>query len=493
MTPLLSELDQLTDDELLATLPRLTGQEFEATARLVAHLAALDDRRLYLQEGFPSLFAWCTQRLHLSEQAAYLRITASRVIRRFPLVLERLAAGRIHLTGISLLAPVLRPDNHRSLLDLASHKSRRQIEALVVRLHAVTGIAARARIVPVPGASEDSRRNTPLPIEVAFGFRPENSDSPGEGWVTGGAGSDSRPVNDPAGLASWDVSDSASEAAGISGAEERGTSAIGNDDPVDPRRPNPAPGSWTGNFGDVLPLPAATSPVAYRLHVTLGADAYEQLRQAQELLRHQVPDGNPGVILARALQMLVTEMLRRKAAITRPSRRQGTPRDLSGPGVTANAEDPGLKTGRPSGPAIGRPVGTPRHPPSRYIPAHVRRAVWRRDGGRCAYRGPGGQRCSARGHLEFHHVLPHARGGPATVQNIQLRCRAHNVFEAEGLAWPRPPVHRPNRPDSVRTEPEPRRHDAPVDREDRPMTESPEPVHLHGSNGEQTQRGGKAP
>ena len=69
-------------------------------------------------------------------------------------------------------------------------------------------------------------------------------------------------------------------------------------------------------------------------------------------------------------------------------------------------------------------------PESRTVPAAVRRAVWQRDAGRCAYEGAEG-RCAERGFLEFHHVHPYARGGAATVENVQLRCRNHNQYEAE--------------------------------------------------------------
>jgi 5-methylcytosine-specific restriction endonuclease McrA len=66
----------------------------------------------------------------------------------------------------------------------------------------------------------------------------------------------------------------------------------------------------------------------------------------------------------------------------------------------------------------------------RYISAAVRREVWKRDGAQCAFVGPAG-RCTERGFLEFHHVVPYADGGGKTVQNIELRCRAHNGYEAE--------------------------------------------------------------
>ncbi|PYQ54394.1 MAG: hypothetical protein DMF78_06080 [Acidobacteria bacterium] len=68
---------------------------------------------------------------------------------------------------------------------------------------------------------------------------------------------------------------------------------------------------------------------------------------------------------------------------------------------------------------------------SRNIPAAVRRAVWSRDGGRCAFVSLCGRRCGERRFVEFHHVIAHSAGGRPTVENIQLRCRAHNGHEVD--------------------------------------------------------------
>jgi 5-methylcytosine-specific restriction endonuclease McrA len=67
---------------------------------------------------------------------------------------------------------------------------------------------------------------------------------------------------------------------------------------------------------------------------------------------------------------------------------------------------------------------------SRAIPAAVKRAVWKRDDGQCAFVAESGRRCTLTGFLEFHHVVPFARGGQAVLENIALRCRAHNQYEA---------------------------------------------------------------
>jgi hypothetical protein len=68
---------------------------------------------------------------------------------------------------------------------------------------------------------------------------------------------------------------------------------------------------------------------------------------------------------------------------------------------------------------------------SRYVPQELRRQVYTRDEGQCRFIGRGGARCPARDHLEFHHVVPFARGGAMTSDNIELRCRAHNALQAE--------------------------------------------------------------
>ena len=141
---------------------------------------------------------------------------------------------------------------------------------------------------------------------------------------------------------------------------------------------------------------APVAPARYKVQFTATAETYEKLRLAQDLLRHQIPDGDLDQVLSRALTALLEQLARERFAAT----------------------------DRPRG-------GRPTTPGARHIPAEVKRAVWLRDGGRCAFVGASGRRCNATGFLEFHHLTPHAVGGESTVDNIQLRCRAHNAYEAE--------------------------------------------------------------
>ncbi len=112
------------------------------------------------------------------------------------------------------------------------------------------------------------------------------------------------------------------------------------------------------------------------------------------MLRHAIPSGDVACVLDRALTLLVADLERRRYAAT--------------------------PAPRCSPPSEGR---------GRQVPAAIKRAVWKRDEGRCAFIGRRG-RCAETAWLEFHHVQPYADGGRTSVDNIQLRCRGHNQYEA---------------------------------------------------------------
>jgi hypothetical protein len=95
----------LSDDELLEEVVKLAASERAATVQLIAALAEVDSRRLYLGQGCSSLFVYCTSILRLSEHAAYGRIEAARAARRFPVLLDMLRCGELTLTSLCLAAP----------------------------------------------------------------------------------------------------------------------------------------------------------------------------------------------------------------------------------------------------------------------------------------------------------------------------------------------------------------------------------------------------
>ena len=86
---------------------------------------------------------------------------------------------------------------------------------------------------------------------------------------------------------------------------------------------------------------------------------------------------------------------------------------------------------------------------SRYIPAAVRREVWRRDQGCCSYVDRhSGRRCGSRYRLEIDHVVPFALGGGAEPGNLRLRCEAHHKFRHAQR-----PAHRASVPTDARRAP----------------------------------------
>ena len=103
---------KMTDRELLEATVAAADDERRATAELLALLAEVDARRLFLGEGCSSLFAYCTQVLHLSEHAAYHRIEAARAGRRFPAIFDQIGSGELTLTTVAMLRPHLTDDNH---------------------------------------------------------------------------------------------------------------------------------------------------------------------------------------------------------------------------------------------------------------------------------------------------------------------------------------------------------------------------------------------
>ncbi len=111
-----SSAARLADLDLVATLKRLVASEREATTELLRSLMEFDARRLYLGEGYPSLFAYCPQVLHYAEHAALNRIEVARAARRLPVLLEHIAQGTLHITGARMLAPHLRDTNASALL-----------------------------------------------------------------------------------------------------------------------------------------------------------------------------------------------------------------------------------------------------------------------------------------------------------------------------------------------------------------------------------------
>jgi len=124
-------LTHVPDAELLRNQADLDARERGTTAIQLAHLGEIDARRLYLPEGYPSMYAWCVGARAHSEDVACQRIQAARCARRFPAIFSLVADGQLHLTAILVLSPYLTPENAAALLEAAAARTKRQIEVML--------------------------------------------------------------------------------------------------------------------------------------------------------------------------------------------------------------------------------------------------------------------------------------------------------------------------------------------------------------------------
>jgi hypothetical protein len=146
--------DRLGNPALLRVLHRLNASDGSNTAALVACIAEVDARKLYLPVAHPSMYSYCVHVLHMSEDMALKRIRAGRLARRFPAILPALADGRLHLTSVIQLGPQLikqNAENAEELLAAAAYKAKLELERLLAQRFPRPDLPTRVR--PVPASS----------------------------------------------------------------------------------------------------------------------------------------------------------------------------------------------------------------------------------------------------------------------------------------------------------------------------------------------------
>ena len=258
------DLKAVSDEKLLRSLFEILKRTRHDEADLVAHIAEVDARKLYAREASPSMFAWCTETLHLSEQEAYLRITVARAAREHPLLLPMLRDGRLHLSGVARLVPHLTLENRDAVLKRAAGLSHRQVKELAAELEPKPDAPARIRKLP-DRSSRSRATNSPQ-------LCAHRVESPGT-------------VAQPADAASPDCASQATLAH-----DPRPTLTISP--PISPTA--------------VEPL----APTRFKVQFTVGAELRDKLERLQALMRRSVPDAD----LAKVIDVAVTRELERLEA-----------------------------------------------------------------------------------------------------------------------------------------------------------------------------------
>jgi hypothetical protein len=249
-------LEAMSDREVVEKLEELLREERRLTATVLVHLGEVEARRLYLPAACSSMHVYCVRVLGMSEDQAFKRIRAARAVRRFPVVGAAVAEGRLHLSGVVLLAPHLTEDNAAELVAEASAKSKAEIEIMLARWAPRVDVSERLERV-----ADQVVMVAPGP--VVHGVVP--------GPVAHGV------VPGPVGY-------------------------------------QVVPGPVRAAV-KVAPLSAER----FALQVTIGEATRNKLVRAQALLRHQVPSGDLAEVLDRALDALLEKVEARKfGTVKRP-------------------------------------------------------------------------------------------------------------------------------------------------------------------------------
>jgi 5-methylcytosine-specific restriction endonuclease McrA len=274
-----NSLSHLSDSALTHGLRASLRHERASTNTVLTHLAEFDARQLYRAAGFPSMYVYCIEELHLAEGAALKRIRAARATSRFPQLFEILEDGRLHLSGLAVLANHLTSENVEELVALCTYKPKKWIEELVaarfpkrdmperVRLLVSTSSPSTANFLPSPGTVKN------VPTSPA-----ESSPSPL-----------ARPVND------------------TDGSEPTTMASL---------QMAPAPVASAVPHARVTPLSADR----YGVQATVAGSTHEKLRRAHELLGLPFGSGHIATVLDRALDALIERLEKRKLAATQKPR-----------------------------------------------------------------------------------------------------------------------------------------------------------------------------
>jgi hypothetical protein len=488
-------IEALADDDLLSETRRIVCQSNRALAALLAYLGEVEARGLHRTRACSSLYAYCIYELRMSEDAAYRRVAAARLVKRFPVLFGAVERGELQLTGLLLLGAHLTETNVTEVLARAKFRTKKEILKLVrllsplpdvpsrieplglerPRMRATWGnlLAARHPVRELPpdqrpaswlAASEslefgaaDPLRTPPLtppdedftpaclertpfpPVDTSArgGSKPSRADAPpSTATAPAPVGAESSPVDTPSRT--------------VTAPARVGTESSGFD-PASPTITAPARADET--------RVTLSGPQRYSVQFTASEEYVALVEEARALLAHALPSADIAEVHLRAMQTLVAALKKRKFAVSAREPVQAGASVRSAASVQSTAS---VRSAEPVGSAEAAPSfpADPTEPPravgcnaahkaeraasanehsarlprqrGRYVPAVVRRAVFERDGHRCAFVDERGERCRETARLELHHHEPFARGGPPTAENLSLHCATHNALAAEG-------------------------------------------------------------
>ena len=139
------QLKQLSDETLLKETAKLCEEERKTLSLILHHLREIDRRRLYASLKYPSLFEYIVKELGYSEDQAFRRISAMRLLKEIPEIEEKINSGTLSLTNLGLAHSFFNKEKQFSqkefnkedkieFLKKLENQSKRDAEKIVISL-----------------------------------------------------------------------------------------------------------------------------------------------------------------------------------------------------------------------------------------------------------------------------------------------------------------------------------------------------------------------
>src|SRR6188768_2195440 len=280
-------LSHLADAELLTSTGRLVGASNKLLSQLLLHLAEVETRGIHRARACASLYTYCIYELRMSEDAAARRVSAARLVKRFPVLYDAIASGELHLTGLLMLGPQLTVENHVEVLARAKHRTKKELAKLLRTLQPLPDLPARIEpLGPAPARPASTRPSwaqcvealSPPVRELPPGDAPRDwiGDDLGEVMGTDGTGA----AND-----------------GQRAADSTREALFG---PA-PARPETTP---------------ITGPLRYSVQFSAAEEYVQLVERAKALLSHAHTKSSLEEIHLRAMRLLVADLEKRRFAKT---------------------------------------------------------------------------------------------------------------------------------------------------------------------------------
>jgi hypothetical protein len=371
----------LSDSELLLNLKNAVLEERKIITQVLDFLREVDRRRLYADSGYASLWDFCTKELGYSTAAASRRISSMRLLRELPELKDALLSGRQNLSSLAQAQKFFRLEEKHQESKLTSTRKRAVLEKLA-------GKSTRE-------CEQELLKISSVPIELAM---PENIRALDE------THSELKLVLDSDLLEKLNRIQAIRSHASPSMSYVELLKFMADDvlrriDPLEKEKAKDEKQKARKNGIKALAKTATESPIP-----------------GNSAVRRETPVATTSVPMPEAATNMTSPL-----------------------GMEAvRAPSPHLPPASEVESVVCSTISKPKSPTRVPIPAAIKRQIWLRDRGKCGFTNPTSRiTCGSRHFLEIDHIRPVALGGENTVENLQLRCRAHNQRAAVRIFGPR--------------------------------------------------------